>query len=75
MGNLSFNCRRAGSSIGSIVYVFDKEDVTIDDSTSSLKSYKDSDTISGNTITRQFCGGCGRYGLSMRLIQYILMPT
>ncbi|CAO2655257.1 Nn.00g103210.m01.CDS01 [Neocucurbitaria sp. VM-36] len=55
----SSNCRRAGSSVGSIVYVFDKADVTIDDPKSSLKSYKDSDTKSGNTITRQFCANCG----------------
>ncbi|KAF1847011.1 uncharacterized protein K460DRAFT_363126 [Cucurbitaria berberidis CBS 394.84] len=53
------NCRRAGSSVGSIVYIFNKTDVTIDDPSSSLKSYKDCDTKSGNTITRQFCGNCG----------------
>ena len=57
--NASSNCRRAGSSVGSIVYVFEKADVTIDDPNSSLKSYKDSDTKSGNTITRQFCANCG----------------
>ncbi|KAL6709227.1 hypothetical protein ACN47E_002043 [Coniothyrium glycines] len=53
------NCRRAGSSIGSLVYVFDKSDVSISDPGHHLKSYKDSDTKSGNTVTRQFCGNCG----------------
>ncbi|KAF1941456.1 hypothetical protein EJ02DRAFT_434760 [Clathrospora elynae] len=53
------NCRRAGSSVGSIIYAFDKKDVTIKDPDTNLKSYKDSDTNSGNSITRQFCGNCG----------------
>jgi hypothetical protein len=55
----SANCRRAGSSIGSIVYVFDKSEVKINDPEGSIKSYKDSDTKSGNSITRQFCATCG----------------
>lgn len=55
----SGNCRRAGSTPGSIVYMFDKSEVTIDDSQGALKSYKDSDTTSGNTIIRQFCSNCG----------------
>lgn len=55
----SSNCRRAGSAPGSIVYMFDKSEVTIDDPKDMLKSYKDSDTNSGNTIIRQFCSNCG----------------
>ncbi|KZM27295.1 uncharacterized protein EKO05_0005572 [Ascochyta rabiei] len=53
------NCRRAGSTPGSIVYMFDKSEVTINDPKSALKSYTDSDTTSGNTIIRQFCSNCG----------------
>ncbi|EMD65216.1 hypothetical protein COCSADRAFT_181146 [Bipolaris sorokiniana ND90Pr] len=53
------NCRRAGSSMGSIIYSPDKSEVTINDPDGNLKSYKDSDTKSGNTITRQFCSNCG----------------
>jgi hypothetical protein len=55
----SANCRRAGSAPGSIIYMFDKSEVTIDDSKGTLKSYRDGDTKSGNTITRQFCSNCG----------------
>ncbi|KAH6875954.1 Mss4-like protein [Alternaria rosae] len=53
------NCRRAGGSIGSIVYILDSPEVTINDPSNNLKSYKDNDTKSGNPITRQFCGTCG----------------
>jgi hypothetical protein len=57
----SSNCRRAGSSVGSIVYILDKTEVEIEDGCGSLRSYKDSDTKSGGAITRQFCGNCGWY--------------
>ncbi|KAJ8116503.1 hypothetical protein OPT61_g2084 [Boeremia exigua] len=53
------NCRRQGATAGSIVYMLDKSEVTIDDPKSLLKTYKDSDTTSGNTIVRQFCSNCG----------------
>ncbi|EUC30609.1 hypothetical protein COCCADRAFT_39190 [Bipolaris zeicola 26-R-13] len=53
------NCRRAGSSIGSIIYSLDKSEVTINDPNGNLKGYEDSDTKSGNTLTRQFCSNCG----------------
>ncbi|OAL46595.1 hypothetical protein IQ07DRAFT_155834 [Pyrenochaeta sp. DS3sAY3a] len=53
------NCRRAGSSVGSVVYMMDKTDVSLDDPNHYLKSYTDQDTVSGNTITRQFCSNCG----------------
>jgi hypothetical protein len=59
--NNSANCRRAGGSIGSIIYVIDKTDVQINDTKNTLKSYTDSDTKSGNTIIRQFCSDCGSY--------------
>jgi hypothetical protein len=55
----SSNCRRAGSSIGSLVYVSQKSDVQITDPRGNLKSYDDGDTTSGNHIIRQFCGNCG----------------
>ena len=40
--------------------MFEETDVTISDPKKVLKDYTDSDTTSGNTITRQFCGNCGR---------------
>ncbi|KAF2633099.1 hypothetical protein BU25DRAFT_358136 [Macroventuria anomochaeta] len=52
-------CRCAGSAPGLIVYMFDKSEVSINDSKGALKSYKDSDITSGNTIIRQFCSNCG----------------
>jgi hypothetical protein len=55
----SANCRRAGSSVGSIVYMLDKTEIKLEDPQGTLKSYKDSDTKSGNSITRQFCSNCG----------------
>jgi hypothetical protein len=55
----SANCRRAGGSIGSIVYMFEEADVQISDPDGKLKSYKDNDTNSGKPVTRQFCGNCG----------------
>jgi hypothetical protein len=45
--------------MGSILYILDKPDVTIDDPSNNLKSYLDNDTKSGNQITRQFCSNCG----------------
>ncbi|KAF2126597.1 hypothetical protein P153DRAFT_378153 [Dothidotthia symphoricarpi CBS 119687] len=54
-----FNCRRTGSGVGSIVYILDKKDITVNDPNNLIKNYKDSDTKSGSTITRQFCGDCG----------------
>ncbi|EUC46284.1 hypothetical protein COCMIDRAFT_93255 [Bipolaris oryzae ATCC 44560] len=53
------NCRRSGSSVGSILHALEKSEVTINDPNGNLKSYKDSDTKSGKTLTRQFCSNCG----------------
>ncbi|KAF2825705.1 hypothetical protein CC86DRAFT_351653 [Ophiobolus disseminans] len=53
------NCRRAGSSVGSFLYIIDKADVNITDPKGNLKSYDDADTKSGHHIIRQFCGNCG----------------
>jgi hypothetical protein len=39
--------------------MLDKTEVKVEDPKGNLKNYKDSDTKSGNTITRQFCGQCG----------------
>jgi hypothetical protein len=44
-----------------------KEDVQIDDPNGSIKRYTDNDTVSGNTITRTFCGNCGWY-ITLQLI-------
>ncbi|KAF2011371.1 hypothetical protein BU24DRAFT_466084 [Aaosphaeria arxii CBS 175.79] len=54
-----FNCRRASAGICSANYMVPWADVTVSDPNKALKTYKDSDTISGNTITRHFCGTCG----------------
>ncbi|KAF2851545.1 hypothetical protein T440DRAFT_448817 [Plenodomus tracheiphilus IPT5] len=53
------NCRRAGSCAGSVIFILERKDVKVEDKRSSLKEYTDSDTTSGNTITRQFCSHCG----------------
>ncbi|KAL1642527.1 hypothetical protein SLS61_009617 [Didymella pomorum] len=39
--------------------MFDTTEVTIEDFKGTLKSYRDSDTSSGDTIIRQFCSDCG----------------
>ncbi|RDW93366.1 GFA family protein [Aspergillus mulundensis] len=51
------NCARSGGG-SSINYVVDEPEFKLD-GTSSLKSFEDSQTLSGNTIVRQFCGSCG----------------
>lgn len=55
----SSNCRRAGSTPGSLIYVMNKSEVTFTDPKHNLKSYDDGDTKTGNHIIRQFCGKCG----------------
>ncbi|KAL4911476.1 hypothetical protein BDW74DRAFT_172935 [Aspergillus multicolor] len=51
------NCARSGGG-SSINYVVDEPEFSLQD-TGSLKSFEDSQTLSGNTILRQFCGNCG----------------
>jgi hypothetical protein len=41
--------------------MLNKTEVKVEDPEGNLKNYKDSNTKSGNTITRQFCGQCGWY--------------
>ncbi|KAF1994344.1 hypothetical protein P154DRAFT_527141 [Amniculicola lignicola CBS 123094] len=53
------NCRRSCGSAMSVNYVFERSDIDIDDPKDVLKGYADSNTKSGNTITRRFCGNCG----------------
>ncbi|KAF2873556.1 Mss4-like protein [Massariosphaeria phaeospora] len=53
------NCRRSGSSAFGANYFMDRADIELLDPKGQLKSYRDSGTKSGNTITRQFCGTCG----------------
>ncbi|ORY19548.1 Mss4-like protein [Clohesyomyces aquaticus] len=53
------NCRRAGGGPCSSNYMLDSNDIEVQDANGTLKSYKDSNTKSGNYITRQFCGNCG----------------
>ncbi|KAL4925292.1 GFA family protein [Aspergillus undulatus] len=52
------NCGRSGGG-SSINYVIDEPDCSIEDPNGSLKSFQDTQTLSGNSITRQFCGNCG----------------
>ncbi|KAL4790595.1 Mss4-like protein [Aspergillus venezuelensis] len=52
------NCARSGGG-SSINYVVDEPECTIEDTKSSLKTFQDSETNSGNTVERQFCGNCG----------------
>lgn len=54
------NCRKtSGSAFGSNLMI-EESKVTITGQ-EHLKDYKDKETISGNTVTRSFCGTCGKY--------------
>ncbi|KAF2260134.1 hypothetical protein CC78DRAFT_536563, partial [Lojkania enalia] len=53
------NCRRAGSGILSVNYLFDLSDVEVHDLKGTMRNYRDTNTKTGNTITRRFCGECG----------------
>ncbi|KAF2736066.1 hypothetical protein EJ04DRAFT_177177 [Polyplosphaeria fusca] len=53
------NCRRAGGATFSVNYLVDLAVMEVNDPKNVLKSYSDSNTVSGNTITRKFCGNCG----------------
>ncbi|KAF2438978.1 hypothetical protein P171DRAFT_422488 [Karstenula rhodostoma CBS 690.94] len=53
------NCKRSGSGPCSIVYMLDRSAVSINDPKSTLKTYDDNDTKSGNTVHRSFCSNCG----------------
>lgn len=56
--------------MGSVIYPVNQSEVTINDAKGHLKSYEDSDTKSGNTITRKFCGNCGRCVIRVVLEKY-----
>jgi hypothetical protein len=56
----SKNCRRAGAGPFTVNYYIDLSSINLQDPKGVLKSYTDSNTISGNTIVRKFCGECGR---------------
>ncbi|KAF2705750.1 hypothetical protein K504DRAFT_438924 [Pleomassaria siparia CBS 279.74] len=53
------NCRRAGAAPFTVNYYLDVKEIHLKDAKNSLKSYEDSNTTSGNTIIRKFCGNCG----------------
>ncbi|KAF2801923.1 uncharacterized protein BDZ99DRAFT_552187 [Mytilinidion resinicola] len=53
------NFRRAGGVLASLNYTLAKSTAIVSDSKSVLKRYHDSNTDSGNTIIRNFCGNCG----------------
>ncbi|PWY80801.1 hypothetical protein BO94DRAFT_520745 [Aspergillus sclerotioniger CBS 115572] len=52
------NCARSGGG-SSLNYVLDSDEVTLSDPHSLLKSFDDTDTLSGNVVLRQFCSQCG----------------
>ncbi|PHH92916.1 hypothetical protein CDD83_3406 [Cordyceps sp. RAO-2017] len=52
------NCRRTGGAC-SVNYLVDESEADVDDKQGQLKEYRDSDTKSGNTVTRSFCQTCG----------------
>ncbi|PGH12316.1 hypothetical protein AJ79_04382 [Helicocarpus griseus UAMH5409] len=52
------NCVRSGGGY-SVNYTVSEEDADIKDPQSTLNTYIDSNTASGNSIKRQFCGRCG----------------
>ncbi|KAL3449537.1 Mss4-like protein [Aspergillus insuetus] len=51
------NCGRSGGG-ASINYVVDELDVTVQNN-GALKTFEDTQTVSGNRVMRQFCGNCG----------------
>jgi len=53
------NCRKtSGSAYGANLSIeSEKVKITGED---KLKEYKDSKTLSGNTVSRFFCGNCGK---------------
>ncbi|KAL2858335.1 Mss4-like protein [Aspergillus pseudodeflectus] len=51
------NCGRSGGG-ASINYVVDEPDVTLQNN-GALKTFEDTQTVSGNRVARQFCGNCG----------------
>ncbi|KAH7010338.1 hypothetical protein EDB80DRAFT_868857 [Ilyonectria destructans] len=54
----SRGCSRAGGGY-SVNYVVDDSDIDIQDARSTLKTYIDTNTDSGNKVQRLFCGDCG----------------
>ncbi|KIR56402.1 hypothetical protein I315_00575 [Cryptococcus gattii Ru294] len=53
------NCRRASGGVGSVNLQLPASDFSVQDSQNTLKTYQDTDTESGNTASRSFCGTCG----------------
>ncbi|KAL4738449.1 Mss4-like protein [Aspergillus similis] len=51
------NCARSGGG-SSINYLVDEPEFAVED-TSSLKTFEDTHSASGNVVARQFCGNCG----------------
>ncbi|KAJ5334574.1 hypothetical protein N7452_006977 [Penicillium brevicompactum] len=52
-------CKRAGGSAFSLNYFVDEEDLTVEDTKSTLKIYEDKKSTSGNIVKRHFCSDCG----------------
>ncbi|EME80239.1 uncharacterized protein MYCFIDRAFT_31314 [Pseudocercospora fijiensis CIRAD86] len=53
------NCKQTSGSSFMHNHRFTKSEVKVLEGKNLLKAYKDSDTKSGNTLSRYFCGNCG----------------
>ncbi|ORY41447.1 Mss4-like protein [Leucosporidium creatinivorum] len=53
------SCRTSGGTLASSNLIINSEFITLEGSGLSLKSYRDSNTDSGNVAVRWFCSDCG----------------
>ncbi|QDS69823.1 hypothetical protein FKW77_010527 [Venturia effusa] len=53
------NCQKATGSAFANNHRFTRAQITITQGGDIIKAYKDSNTLTGNTLTRWFCGDCG----------------
>lgn len=55
------NCRKVAGSYVASNLLIEEEKVTIEDSKGTMKEYIDKETLSGNSLSRFFCGVDGKY--------------
>jgi hypothetical protein len=53
------NCQKTTGSAFANNHRFTRAQITLTSGSDVIKEYKDSDTASGNILTRWFCGNCG----------------
>ncbi|KAJ7140305.1 Mss4-like protein [Mycena crocata] len=53
------NCKKAAGSAFMTNAFFSSDKVSVTEGQDLLRKYQDSDTTSGNTLTRSFCSECG----------------